>query len=244
MSTMGGVVEEFLEGRYKASPSAQLRTTPDGTVMLISTHGQILGGSSGQVYMGCSFPAHDGYRLRVQELGFRIGRVLADHGVVSRFGVDFLAARQTRREPWLVTPLEINLRVVGTTHPFLALRFLTGGELNPESGLFYSLSHRAKYYRATDNLQSDAYRGLLPEDLIDILTFNQLQYDQRTESGVLFHLIGAVSEFGKLGVTAIANSPAEAQEIYDRTLAVLDAETRHGRERRVSSSPFATVRTC
>jgi hypothetical protein len=166
----------------------------------------------------------------VQELGLQIGRVLADHGVVSRFGVDFLAARETRHEPWRVAALEINLRVVGTTHPFLALRFLTGGELNPASGVFHSLSHRAKYYVATDNLQSAAYRGLLPEDLIDILTFNHLHYDQRTESGVLFHMIGAVSEFGKLGLTAIANSPAEAQELHDRTLAVLTAETSYGRE--------------
>jgi hypothetical protein len=229
LSVMGGVVEEFLEGRQKASPSAQLRTSPDGRVVLISTHDQILGGPSGQVYVGCSFPAVDGYRLEVQELGLRIGRVLADHGVVSRFGVDFLATRQTRREPWRMSALEINLRVVGTTHPFLALRFLTGGELHPASGLFHSLSHRTKYYKATDNLQSESYRGLLPEDLFDILTSNRLHYDQRTESGVLFHMIGAVSEFGKLGMTAIANSPAEAQDLYDRTVAVLAAETRYGR---------------
>jgi hypothetical protein len=48
---------------------------------------------------------------------------------------------------------------------------------------------------------------------------------------VLFHLIGALSEFGKLGMTAIANSPAEAEALYDRTIAVLAAETRYGRER-------------
>ncbi|MDP9322065.1 MAG: peptide ligase PGM1-related protein [Acidobacteriota bacterium] len=236
LSAMGGVVEEFLEGRQKASPSAQLRTSPDGNVQLISTHDQILGGPSDQTYVGCSFPAHDDYRQRVQELALRIGRVLADHGVVSRFGIDFMATRQTRREPWRVTALEINLRVVGTTHPFLALSLLTGGELNPTSGLFYSLSGRAKYYKATDNLQSDAYCGLLPEDLMDILNTNHLHYNQRTESGVLFHLIGAVSEFGKLGVTAIANSPAEAQELYDGTLAVLAVETRYGREPRAPSS--------
>jgi PGM1 C-terminal domain len=237
LSTMGGVVEEFIEGRHKASPSAQLRTSPDGNVLLISTHDQILSGPSSQVYVGCSFPAHDGYRLRIQELSLRIGRVLADLGVVSRFGVDFLATRQNSNQPWHVTALEINLRVVGTTHPFLALRFLTGGELNPVSGLFYSLSRRAKYYKATDNLQSEAYRGLLPEDLIDILTVNQLHYNQRTESGMLFHLVGAVSEFGKLGVTAIANSPAEARELYDHTLAVLAAETRYGRESARESWP-------
>ncbi len=235
LASMGGVVEELLEGRHKASPSAQLRTGPDGKTLLISTHDQILGGPSGQVYVGCSFPANEGYRQRIQELAVRIGRVLADHGAVSRFGVDFLATRRSRREPWRLAALEINLRVVGTTHPFLALKFLTGGELNPVSGLFYSLSRRAKYYKATDNLQSEAYRGLLPEDLIDIVTVNQLHYDQRTESGVLFHLIGAVSEFGKLGVTAIANSPAEAQELHDRTLAVLALETRYGREPRHTS---------
>lgn len=226
---MGGVVEEFVEARYTASPSAQLRTSPDGNVLIISTHDQLLGGPSGQIYIGCSFPAQDDYRLQIQELGARIGRVLANQGAVSRFGVDFLATRQTRREGWRVIALEINLRVVGTTHPFLALKFLTGGALNPSTGLFHSLSHRVKYYKATDNLQSDAYCGLLPEDLMDIVSVNRLHYNHRTESGVLFHLIGALSEFGKLGLTAIANSRGEAQQLYDHTLAVLAAETRYGR---------------
>lgn len=228
-SGMGGIVEEFIEGAQKASPSVQLRTSPDGRVLLISTHDQILGGPSGQVYVGCSFPAQDAYRPIIQDLALRIGCVLAGYGVVSRFGVDFAATRQNSRAPWRVSALEINLRVVGTTHPFLALRFLTGGELDPSSGLFHSLSRRVKYYKATDNLQSEAYRGLLPEDLMDILGVHQLHYNHRTESGVLFHLIGALSEYGKLGVTAIANSRAEARELYDRTLGVLDIETRFGR---------------
>jgi hypothetical protein len=66
---------------------------------------------------------------------------------------------------------------------------------------------------------------------MDILAVHQLHYNHRTESGVLFHLIGAVSEFGKLGVTALGNSPAEAAALYDRTLAVLTAETRYGSRR-------------
>lgn len=235
-ASMGGVVEEFIDAREKTSPSAQLRTSPSGEVVLISTHDQILGGPSGQVYTGCRFPAEDSYRLQIQEAGIRVGKALAAHGVVSRFGVDFLAYRHAPTERWQVCGLEINLRVVGTTHPFLALNLLTGGELDPVSGLFYSLGGRAKYYKATDNLKSDTYRGLLPEDLIDILTNNQLHYNHRTESGVLFHLIGAMSEFGKLGVTAIANSHSEAQELYDRTLRVLDAETEHGRPRPASAA--------
>jgi hypothetical protein len=46
---------------------------------------------------------------------------------------------------------------------------------------------------------------------------------------VLFHLIGALSEFGKLGLTAIANSHAQADELYAHTLGVLDRETTYGR---------------
>jgi len=83
-------------------------------------------------------------------------------------------------------------------------------------------------YKATDNLYSPRYRGLLPEDLVDLLTVNKLHYSHGTESGVLFHLIGALSEFGKLGLTAIANSPAQVDEIYAHTLEVLDKETAYG----------------
>ena len=38
-------------------------------------------------------------------------------------------------------------------------------------------------------------------------------------------MIGAVSEFGKLGLTVIANSREEVQELYARTLDVLARET-------------------
>jgi PGM1 C-terminal domain len=224
-----GIVEEFLAASETASPSAQLRTGPRGEVLLLSTHDQILGGPTGQVYQGCRFPAADGYRRAVQDAGLRIGRVLAAEGVVSRFGVDFVALRDAPSDLWRILALEINLRMLGTTHPFLALRFLTGGDLDPDSGLFHTLGGRAKCYRATDNLCSEAYRGLLPEDLIDILTSHQLHYSPRTECGVLFHLIGAISEYGKLGLTAIANTREEAQALYGSTLAVLDSETTYGR---------------
>ena len=226
---MGGIVEEYIEAQEKASPSAQMRVSPKGEVVIISTHDQILGGLSGQVFLGCSFPAQDEYRLLVQDTGVKIGQVLARYGVVSRFSVDFLVYRNHGEKEWKISALEINLRMGGTTHPYLALQFLTGGQLDPATGLFFSPSGHAKYYRATDNLESDAYRGLLPEDLIEILTYNKLHYNHASESGVLFHLIGALSEFGKLGLTAIANSREEVDELYLRTLNILDTETTYGR---------------
>jgi hypothetical protein len=228
-SRMGGVVEEYVEAAHKLSPSAQLRVSPHGEVVVLSTHDQILGGPSGQVYIGCTFPAADEYRLLVQEAGVRVGQVLARYGVVSRFGVDFLVHRDEGEAEWRITALEINLRMGGTTHPFLALQFLTGGALDAASGLFHSPTGHAKYYRATDNLNSDRYRGLLPEDLVEILTYNKLHYSHHAESGVLFHLIGALSEFGKLGLTAIANSRSEVEDLYQRSLMVLERETAFGR---------------
>lgn len=226
---MGGIVEEFIEGKEKLSPSAQLRVSPFGEVLPISTHDQILGGPSDQVFLGCSFPARDGYRQRILESALKIGEVLAAKGVVSRFAVDFLVWKDDLEADWNLAALEINLRMGGTTHPYLALQFLTGGRLDRETGLFFSPTGLSKYYRATDNLHSDSYRGLLPEDLIEILTVNRLHYSHATDSGVLFHLIGAVSEFGKLGLTAIGNSPEEADALYYKTLEVLDREAAYGR---------------
>lgn len=35
--------------------------------------------------------------------------------------------------------------------------------------------------------------------------------------------MGALSEFGKLGLVSIGNTPKEAQAIYNQTIGVLDA---------------------
>ena len=53
----GGIVEERVTGTELRSPSVQLRVLPDGQVELLSTHDQLLGGPSGQRYLGCTFPA-------------------------------------------------------------------------------------------------------------------------------------------------------------------------------------------
>jgi hypothetical protein len=40
----------------------------------------------------------------------------------------------------------------------------------------------------------------------------------------VFHLIGALSEFGKLGVVCVGASPERADALYRRTIEVLDRE--------------------
>ena len=192
---MGAIVEAFIEGEEKRSPSAQYRVDPAGAIEAISTHDQVLGGPGGQVYQGCRFPADAAYR---QE-----GR-------------------------WRHYGIEINLRKGGTTHPFLMLQFLTGGLYDAASGLFLTPAGQARFYSASDNLEAPHYKGLTPADLIDVTVLNGLHYDGTAHEGVVFHLIGALSEFGKLGVVCVGASPERAEALYGRTVAVLDAEQMGG----------------
>lgn len=219
---MGGIVECFIEDEPKRSPSMQGRITPLGENELVSTHDQILGGPSGQMFLGCTFPADEGYRREIQEIGLRVGDVLKARGALGRYGVDFISVKKGAR--WRHYPIEINLRKGGTTHPFLMLQFLTDGTYNPDTGLYATPTGQRRFYIASDNLRSLAYRGLTPDDLIDIAVENELHFHSATQQGVVFHLIGALSEFGKLGLLCIADSPARAQALYQQTVAVLDRE--------------------
>jgi len=225
---MGGIVEEMVEAEEVRSPSVQMRIHPDGKPVLVSSHEQVLGGKTGQVYLGCRFPARESYRSMIQEQAQRIGEVLSRKGVIGRFGIDFLLTRSPGEE-WQSNALEINLRMGGTTPPFHALEFLTSGSLNPESGIFFAPTGQEKFYSATDNLKSPAYRGLLPEDLFDIIIRNKIHYQPDSGIGVLFYMIGALSQYGKLGMTCIGNTPEQADDLFRRTVALLDRETDTGR---------------
>ncbi|HLF30278.1 MAG TPA: peptide ligase PGM1-related protein [Xanthomonadales bacterium] len=224
---MGGIVEEMIEAEEVRSPSVQMRIRPDGTAVLVSSHEQVLGGKTGQVYLGCRFPARQEYRSLIQQQALRIGQVLSDKGVIGRFGIDFLLTRSQGGD-WQSHALEINLRMGGTTPPFHALEFLTSGRLNPETGMFHAPTGQEKFYSATDNLKSPAYRGLLPEDLFDIVIRHNIHYQPDSGTGVLFYMIGALSQYGKLGMTCIGNSPAQASDLFQRTVALLDKETESG----------------
>ena len=223
---LGAIAEAFIEGEEKRSPSVQGYISPTGEVEILSTHDQILGGPDGQIYLGCRFPADDAYRLRLQELGIRVGKALAKKGAMERYGVDFVAVRQPNTsEGWELQAIEINLRKAGTTHPFMTLKLLTNGNYDYATGLFYSQEGKAKYYIASDNLQKKRYQGLLPSDLMDIIAQHRLHFDSSTKTGTVFHLMGALSEFGKLGLTSIGNSWEEAEALYRQVEEVLDAET-------------------
>ena len=208
----GGIVEERIEGAVFRSPSVQLRMSPARQVDVMSTHDQVLGGPHGQTYFGCHFPADQEYAERIAAESLKIGRRLAREGVIGRAGVDFVAVKD--EDGWRPYALEINLRCGGTTHPFFALQALTDGVYDPLAGEYRTRMGDLKHYAATDHLDSPAYQALTPDDLLDVVAERGLGWDSANETGVVLHMVSAIAVAGRIGLTAIGNTLAEARALY------------------------------
>src|SRR4051794_11741853 len=220
-----GIVEERITGEELRSPSVQLRVLPDGGVELLSTHDQLLGGASGQSYLGCTFPAAPEYARAITEHAETIGRRLAAQGALGRFAIDFVVVREAHGG-WTPFAIELNLRKGGTTHPFLTLQFLTDGRYDPTTSLFLTPRGHEKHLVATDHLESGLLRGLAPSDLFDIVARHGLHFDQSRQVGIVFHMISCLTEHGRIGLTAVGDTADEAQRRYREAEDVLLGEAR------------------
>jgi pheganomycin biosynthesis PGM1-like protein len=220
----GGIVEEELR-----SPSVQLRIRPDRSIELLSTHDQLLGGASGQSYLGCIFPADPAYSRLISEPAIRISERLAKEGALGRFAIDFVVKRDNAGD-WSPYAIELNLRRGGTTHPFLTLQFLTDGSYDGASGRFLLPGGEQRHLVATDHLESEELRALAVDDLFDIVARHGLHFDESRQTGVVFHMISSLTEHGRIRVTAVAESPQEAMRIYEEARQVLLAEAAAARE--------------
>jgi hypothetical protein len=218
LAFMGGIVEAFVEGEEVTSPSVQCRVEPTGAVTIVSTHDQVLGGPHNQVFLGCRFPADPAYRRRITEAATRVADVLARRGVIGRFGVDFLAVRTGA--DWDVYGLEINLRKGGTTLPFLMLDYLTRGRYDPEFGEYRVGAGEPRVYHASDNVQSPMYMGMNASDAR--LAIGPLAFHPELRTGVVMHLLGALPDHGKLGLTAIAEHGEAAADLFRQAVERLD----------------------
>lgn len=225
LALTGGVVEEMVEGSEVRSPSVQLRVTPLGQVELLSTHDQILGGVSGQVFVGSRFPADPSYAGQISTDAVKVGELLAEAGVIGRFALDFVVVRRDDGA-WDHYAIELNLRKGGTTQPFLTLQFLTDGTYLPDEASFVAPDGRAKHYVAADHVLIDGLDALRPQDLLDLAVLHDLHFDQARQTGVVFHMLSAMPTHGFVGVTCIEDSPAAAGELYDRVIGFLQDQAR------------------
>src|SRR5213075_735881 len=219
------VVEERIMGEEFRSPSVQLRVTPLGAVELLSTHDQLLGGPSGQSYLGCVFPADTPYAGLITQEAAKVGRRLAKEGVIGRFALDFVVVR-AKNGTWEPYAIEINLRKGGTTHPFLTLQFLTDGAYDAENGVFTTTLGQQKCFVASDHQDSPLYRAFTPDDLFDIVARHNIHFDQTRQSGVVFHMMSALGSHGRVGLTAVGNNRDEADALFAKAAKILDDEAR------------------
>lgn len=198
-----------------AVASAEWRINPRRQVVAVSTHDHLPGGD-------LWFPASPAYRRDLLEAGRRAAEVLAACGVVSRVSVIFAVGFGERGVR--LTALGLDLGMGPVVHSVLALRFLTGGSFDADTGAFLTPSGASKSYRASHAVGAGRYRGLLPEDLVDVVAAYRLRFDPLSESGVLFHAIGGLSERGSVGLTAVGGDRGEAERHHAQAIAILERE--------------------
>lgn len=218
LAQRGGIVEERIRGVDLRSPSVQLQITPEGDVELLSTHDQLLGGPSGQSYLGCLFPADAAYAREITAMAAAVGRELAALGVVGRCAVDFVTTR-ARDGRWRSYAIELNLRKGATTHPYIVLEQLVGGAYDATSASYVAADGARKHYVATDHL--DVPAGSLDSAGLARLTKRHLRFDHASGTGIVLHMLSSAAEAGRLGFTAIADTAREAQRLYDQTCATV-----------------------
>lgn len=212
----GAIVEELVRGTALVSPSTQVRIAPGGRYEVVSTHDQVLGGPSNQVYLGCRFPADRRYRAAISEEAAVVAAVLAGEGVIGSFGIDWLVRPDPAGGNDRVVLSEINLRMGGTTHPYWMTRLLTGATYDTGRGELVTADGRTVTYVATDNFKSPRLAGRSPADVIASVAKAGLAYEPVAGRGAALHLLGALPGFGKMGATCIAPTLDEADDLYHR----------------------------
>ncbi|MDQ3962691.1 MAG: peptide ligase PGM1-related protein [Actinomycetota bacterium] len=215
----GAILEEVVRDPAMVSPSVQVRIAPNGSYEIVSTHDQILGGPDNQVYLGCRFPARPEYRDAIVAHARSIAEELSERDVIGSFGMDFIVVPIDGSHDIFLS--EINLRLGGTTHPFLMAKGVTNGMYDEKRGEL--LVHgRPTTYIATDNLKSEAYKQMSPADAIATLTDAGLDFDPSRGAGAVLHLLGALERYGKLGVLCISHGREAADDLYAAVVAALD----------------------
>ena len=52
-------------------------------------------------------------------------------------------------------------------------------------------------------------------DLFDVVVRHGLHFDQARRTGVVFHMISCLTECGRVGLTAVGDTPEDAWQIYE-----------------------------
>ena len=105
---IGGVIEEYIEGEDKRSPSVQVLLLPDGQYEILSSHEQVLD-ESGSRFLGSEFPAKEDHRVIITREAVKVAKRLSTLKLSGIVGLDFLTVKKTGGdiESYLI---EMNIR--------------------------------------------------------------------------------------------------------------------------------------
>ena len=92
--------------------------------------------------------------------------------------------------------------------------------------MFVAPSGREKCFVASDHLESALYRAFTPDDLFDIVIRHGLHFDQTRQKGIVLHMLASLAENGRVGATAVGDTPEEAEQLFARLQSVLEDEAR------------------
>ncbi len=206
-----------------------MRALPDGTVELLSTHDQLLGGPSGQAYLGCVFPAAPDYAALIAEPALVVGRHLAARGVLGRFAVDFVAVQDDEGD--VVGVRDRAQPAQGRHDPPLPDAPVPDGRrrTTARTGLFRTTDGRPKHLVATDHFEDDRLTALTVDDVFDIVVRRRLHFDAARQTGTVLHMISCVTECGRLGLTSVGDSAEQAWELYQEAGRVILEEAESAR---------------
>lgn len=218
----GGIVELYVEGEVKFSPSTQVLITHNQKAKIVSTHEQILGGPDKQLYLGCLFPSLKSHRKLIIKEGEKIAQVLAKKGIVGNFAIDYVVTYDKDLQNPTVYPIEINLRKGGTTHPFRIAYYLTSAQYNPHSGTL-QCGKTPICYKALDFIESQKYIGIKPPEIISLVEHSKISFNKNTKKGVLVYMPGMITEYGRFGAICIGQSTEEADNYYKKLIKLVNS---------------------
>ncbi|KAJ3210059.1 hypothetical protein HK099_008361 [Clydaea vesicula] len=234
---LGAIFELFNEtkhsnnsGKFQTSPSVQVLIR-DGKVEVLSTHEQIL---NGHTYIGCSFPCLQIYREVLETAGEKVGKFLMEKGISDYFSVDFMCDPPLNdNEGWDIKALEINLRMTGTTNPFLLSAHLIQHSLeinnfNTVSNTDFDLKNLIKEnfcYISVEQNYNENFKHLTIKDLTEIFKVNsRFGWNPETKKGCILFKFGGISELGCFGLTCISSNIEDCKEIFTLALKFVEFE--------------------
>lgn len=228
----GVVVESGIE--HTRAPSVQLEILANGEVIPISTHMQDM---DGPVYKGAAQPAYGDIELEAKLMGYAVkyAKTLFGYGVVGRIGLDFFEVKNDSEIDFVFG--EANIREGGTTHPWEIVARLLRAKFDDATKSFVSSeTGKPVFYKMTDNfVDRESFQNLSLHDLWEEFRndpeYSSLKPNKQTGTGVKFHLLSALPEFGKVGLTAFAGSKQEAEDLFRKAKEVLVRSANRLREK-------------